>query len=77
MSEYKKIFAERDAQNTAKRTEAIKRIIVVLFKLLLALGAFIGLEAITFISGTFMVILMAVAVCVGTFNIGYIWKDVK
>ena len=77
MSEYKKIFAERDAQNTAKRRESIKRIVVVFLKLLVALGAIVGLEAITFISGTFAVILSAVAVCVSAFNTGYIWKDVK
>ena len=77
MSEYKEIFAHRDAQNTAKRRETIKKIIVVLLKILCALGAIVGLEAITFISGTFAVILVAVAVCVGTFNIGYIWNEIK
>lgn len=77
MSEYKAIFANVEKNVNARRHKAIKAVVTVLLKVLLALGVFVGLKAIGFISGTFMVILAAVAVCVGTFNIGYIWKDIK
>ena len=77
MSELEKINANMKVQMSARRHEAIKRIVVALLKVLVALGVFIGLNAIGFISGTFMVILMAVAVCVGAFKTGYIWRDIK
>lgn len=77
MSEFEKINASAKTQMTARRHEAIKRIVVVLLKVLLALGVVIGLKAIGFISGTFMVILTAVAVCVGAFKLGYISRDIK
>lgn len=77
MSDYERINLNVKANVTDRRNEAIKQIIAVLLKVLLALGAFIGLKAIGFISGTFMVILMAVAVCVGTFKTGYISRDIK
>ena len=77
MSEFEKINANVKTQINARRHEAIKRIVTVLLKLLLAVCAIAGLKAIGFISGTFAVILMAVAVCVGTFQIGYIWRDIK
>ena len=77
MSELEKINAKVKEQMSARRNEAIRRITVVLLKLLFALCVFFGLYAITFISGTFLGILMAVAVCVATFRIGYIWRDIK
>ena len=77
MSELEKINTNVKTQMSARRHEAIKRIVIVVLKLLLALGAVVGLKFITFISGTFAVILMAVAVCVATFNVGYIWRDIK
>ena len=77
MSDYETINAAVKANVTDRRNEAIKQIIVVLLKVLLTLGAVVGLKAIGFISGTFMVILMAVAVCVGTFKTGYISRDIK
>ena len=77
MSDYEKINENVKAQITARRHEAIKRIVVVLLKLLFALCVVVGLKAVGFISGMFAVILMAVAVCVGTFKIGYIWRDIK
>ena len=77
MSDYEKFNASVKTNVVERRNWAIKQIIVVLIKVLLALGAFIGLKAIGFISGTFMVILMAVAVIVGTFKTGYISRDIK
>ena len=77
MCNYEKINENVKAQITARRHEAIKRIVVVILKVLLALGAIVGLKAIGFINGTFMVILMAVAVCVGAFKTGYISRDIK
>ena len=77
MSELEKINTNVKTQMSARRHEAIKRIVIVVLKLLLALGAVVGLKFITFNSGTFAVILMAVAVCVATFNVGYIWRDIK
>lgn len=77
MSDYEKINVSVKSNVVDRRNEAIKQIIAVLAKVLLALSVFIGLKAIGFISGAFMVILMAVAVCVGTFKTGYISRDIK
>ena len=77
MSDYERINANVKANVNDRRRTAIKRIIVVLLKILLALAVFIGLKAIGFISETFMVILMAVAVVVGAFNIGSISCEIK
>lgn len=77
MSDYEKINANVKANIAGRRNEAIKQIIKVLLNVLLALGVIIGLKAIGFISATFMVILMAVAICVGTFKTGYISRDIK
>ena len=77
MSDYEKINATVKTNVADRRQQAIKQIIAVLIKVLLALGVVIGLKAIGFISGTFMVILMAVAICVGTFKAGYISRDIK
>ena len=77
MSYYEQINTKVKANTNERRHEAIKRIVMVLLKLLLAVCVIAGLKAITFISGTFSVILTAVAVCVGTFQIGYIWRDIK
>ena len=77
MSDYEKINAHVKEPMCARRHEAIRRIVVVVLKLLVALGAFFGLKAIGFISETFAVILTAVAVCVATFQTGYIWRDIK
>lgn len=77
MSDYEKINASVKTNVADRRHQATKQIIAVLFKVLLALGAVIGLKAIGFINGTFMVILMAVAICVGTFKAGYISRDIK
>lgn len=77
MSDYEKINATVKKNVNSRRNEALKRIVVELLKVLLAFGVLIGLKVIGFISGAFLVILMFVAICVGTFRIGYISRDIK
>ena len=77
MSEYEKINAKAKEQIAKMRREAFKRIAILLVKALATLGAFIGLEAIDFISVIFMVILMAITVCIGAFKTGWICRDIK
>ena len=77
MSDYEKINANVKKQVSARRAEAVKRIAIVLLGVLLAIGAWVGLEAIGFICVMFMVILAAITICVGAFKIGYIWCDIK
>ena len=77
MSEYEKINANVKVQMAVRRQEAIKRIILVLVALIVAMGAFIGLKAIGFISGTFAVILASITICIAAFKTGYIWHDIK
>jgi hypothetical protein len=77
MSDYERINMNVKANVNGRRHLAIKRIVKVLVKVLLALCAVVGLKAIGFISAAFMVILMAVAICIGTFKIGYISRDIQ
>lgn len=77
MSEYEKINAGVKQSMSTRRTEAIKRIVLELVKVLLAIAACIGLKAIGFISAMFLVILVAIIVCVGAFKSGYICRDIK
>lgn len=77
MSEFEKINVSAKVQMAAMRKEAIKRVILELAKVLLAIGVFVGLEAIGFISTMFLVILAAITICVGAFKTGYICRDIK
>lgn len=77
MSELERINAGAKAQMSVRRKEAIKRVILELAKVLLAIAAFVGLEAIGFISAMFLVILVAITICVGAFKVGYICRDIK
>lgn len=77
MSELDKLNAGVKLSMAARRKAAAARIAITVLWVLAALGVFIGLQAIHFISLLFMVILMAIAVCVGTFKVGYIWHDIK
>ena len=77
MSDYEKINVRVKKNTVDMRILAFKKIIVVLLKVLLAMGAFIGLKAIGFISVVFMVILMAIAVVVGAYKVGLISCDIK
>jgi hypothetical protein len=74
MSE-KELNAKVNANLAARKKAAVKATVIVCLKLLMALGFFVGLKAIGFISMEFMVILALVAVCYGSFNIGRIWRD--
>lgn len=77
MSELERINVNAKVQMSARRKEAIKRVILELAKVLLAIAAFVGLEAIGFISTMFLVILVAITICVGAFKVGYICRDIK
>ena len=77
MSDFEKINAGVKQSISARRKAATKRIALVVLCVLLAMAFFIGLKAIGFISLTFMVILMAIAVCIGAFKTGWICRDIK
>lgn len=77
MCEFEKINVNAKAQVVAMRKEAIKKVIVELAKTLLAIGGFVALEAIGFISAMFLVILVAITICVSAFKAGYICRDIK
>lgn len=77
MSEFEKINASAKVQMSERRKIALKRTIVVMSKVLLALAALFGLTAIGFISKTFLAILIVSTLCVGAFNAGYIYRDIK
>lgn len=77
MSDYEKINAGVKLSISARRKAAVKRIILVVLGVLLAMAFFVGLKAIGFISLTFMVILMSIAVCIGAFKAGWIFRDIK
>ena len=77
MSDYEKINVRVKKNTVDMRILAFKKIIVVLIKVLLALAVFIGLNAINFISVTFMVILMAAAIVYGAYKVGSISNEIK
>ena len=77
MSDYEKINIRVKKNTVDMRILAFKKIIVVLLKVLLALGAFIGLKAIGFISVVFMAILMAAAIVYGAYKVGSISNEIK
>ncbi len=77
MSDYEKINVKVKAQVSARRKDAIKKIILVFGLVLASLCAIVGLEVIGFISITFAIILAAISVCAGAFKTGYIWRDIK
>ena len=77
MSEFEKLNTDVKQRIVERRKSAVVRIAITVLLVLAALGVFIGLWVIHFISLLFMVILMAIAVCVGTFKVGYFWHDIK
>ena len=77
MSDYERINAKVKANVACRRNKAIKRIVLVLAKVVLFLAAVLGLKAIGFISGSFLVILMCVAIVVGAFKVGFISCEIK
>ena len=60
-----------------RRKKALKRLALTLSAVFAAILALVGLEWIGFISRVFMVILLAVTMCVGSFKAGNIWRDVR
>ena len=77
MSDYEMLNQRVAAKKEVRRKETIKRLIVMLAVVLAVVLAFVGLEYIGFISELFMVILVAVTICVGSFNAGRIWTGFK
>ena len=77
MSDYEKINANVKANVNIQRKEAIKKLVTLLVKALLVMAIVIGLEAIGFISGAFLVILIAVAICTTAFKAGGICRDIE
>ena len=77
MSDYEKINANVKVQMAARRKEAIRKVFLIIVYLLLAQASIVALWAIGFISGTFMVILASIAICIAAFKTGYVWHDVK
>ena len=73
MSDYEKINQRVATMRAEQRKAAVKRLIRLLIIVLIVVLSFLGLEYIGFISELFMVILIAIAVCVGSFRAGCIW----
>ena len=77
MSDYEKINVRVKEQKAARKTWAAKKLAVLLAIVLAVALAFLGLEFIGFISELFLVILIAITICVGSFKAGYICRDIK
>ena len=77
MSEYENLNAKIKTKIATRRKEIIKDVCILLAKVLMAIAIFYGLNAITFISAEFMLILVAITICIGAFNAGRIWSGYK
>ena len=77
MSDYEKLNQKIAAQKAVRRKDALRRLAYMLAIVLVVLGSFVCLNHIGFISDLFMVILIAITVCVGSFNAGRIWNSFK
>ena len=77
MSEFEKINQKIAVQKAAMRKETIKRLTKLLAIVLVVVLFFVGLEYIGFISELFMVILISITVCTGSFNAGRLWNGFK
>lgn len=77
MSEYEAMMVRKAEQRAIRRRAALKRLALTLAAVLAVILALVGLEWIGFISRVFMVILLAVTMCVGSFKAGNIWRDVR
>lgn len=73
MSDYEKINQRVAAKQAEQRKLAVKMLIRLLMIVVIVVLSFLGLEYIGFISEMFMMILIALAVCVGAFRAGCIW----
>lgn len=77
MSEFEKINANAKAQMAARRKAAIVQVLCVLGFTFVTMCVITGLVAIGFNSQAFAIILAVVAEIIGTFKIGWIWRDIK
>ena len=73
----KEFYLKVEQNKERQRKEAVTKFAVLLGKAVLVLLVLLALEAIGFISGTFLAILAAGTVCYGAFKAGYIWRDIK
>lgn len=77
MSDYEILNQKVAAQKAVRRRDALRRLAYLLAVVLAVVLVFVGLEYIGFISSLFMVILISITVCVGSFNAGRIWTGFK
>lgn len=77
MSDYEILNQKVTVQKAVRRKAAMKRLVGVLAIVLVVILAFVGLEYIGFINDVFMVILIAITMCTGSFQAGRIWSGVK
>lgn len=77
MSDFEKINQKIEVKKVAMRKETIKGLIKLLAIVSVVVLVFVGLEYIGFISDLFMVILIAITFCAGSFNAGRIWNGYK
>ena len=77
MSDYEAMMIRNAKQRAIRRKSALKRLALTLTVVLVVILSIVGLERIGFISSVFMVILLAVTMCVGAFKSGNIWRDVR
>ena len=77
MSDYEAMMIRNAKQRALRRKDALKRLVIQLAFVAAALVAIIGLNHIGFISDLFMAILTVIAICVGAFKAGYIFRDVR
>ncbi len=73
MSDFEMLNQRVAAKMAARRKDTLRRLAFVLGIVLAVVLALVGLEYIGFISEVFMVILIAVTVCAGSFRAGRIW----
>ena len=77
MSDYESINAKVMKNISGRRELAIRKIVSVMVKVLLAIAGLLLLEAIGFISQMFMAILTVIVICVGAFKTGWTCRDIK
>ena len=77
MSDYEMLNQRIAAQEAARRKDALRRLSFMLAIVLAVVLAFVGLAYIGFISDLFMVILITITICTGSFHSGRIWNSYK
>ena len=75
MSDYEMLNQRVAAKKAARRKDMLKRLAFMLAIVLVVVLVFVGLECIGFISDLFMALLIAIAVCTGSFHAGRIWNS--